>query len=138
MSSFQSKVAISASSAILFALLNLSEVYKLTNDYLPVSTTSANGCPTASGKVIHALAFFCLSYLSMGNIFKDVAKKVKYSLYATLIFFALSSSALFEITRKVYSADLADANGCPTLLGVIVHSVVYFLALIAVMYLPEC
>jgi len=135
MSTFQQKVAISASSALLFAVINLAQVYKLTDQLLPFDTVNKNGCPTASGKIVHALVFFLLTLLSMGNPAKDTAMKIRHSLYATLIFYALSSRAMFQTTARLVSSDIANQAGCPTLMGVVLHAVVYFLAVLGVMYL---
>ena len=135
MATFEQKLSISAGSAVLFALVNLPQVYQVTNNLLPLDLY-ANGCPTNLGLVVHAIVFFVISYLTMGNSNIDNMIKIKHSLYGTLIFYLLSSPAVFALVGSVIPG-VANAQGCPTLQGVLVHAVVYCMALVAVMYLPE-
>lgn len=136
MVSFNKKLTISAGSAVLFALINLPQVYKLTQTFtgLNVFNLSTN-CPTSLGLLVHALVFFAISYFSMGNI-ANKGIKIKHSLYGALIFFLLSSPAMFKFIGSILP-NIANSNGCPTLFGIIVHALVYCGVLVAVMYLPE-
>ena len=134
MSSLQQKISISAGSAFLFVLVNLPQTYKLTNSILPIQTYSQD-CPTDRGLLIHTLVFFILSYLSMGNNNKRVSNsdKTKHSLYGALIFYFFSSPTVYAVSTNS-NPEFAN-DGCPTTKGLFLHSFLYFLALVFVMYL---
>ncbi len=138
MANFNQKLMISLESAALFALINLPQVYKLTDNILPLNlynTTTA--CPTNLGLVIHTIVFFVLTFLSMGDIGKKTDIKLKHTIYGTLIFFFIASPAIFSFVGSILGSWVADSNGCPTLLGVLLHAAIYCAALVGVMYLPE-
>lgn len=138
MASFNQKLAISFGSAFMFMLLNLPHTYQVTNNLLPLDlfNTSTN-CPTSLGLLLHALVFFVLTLLSMGNVRERAGIKLKHTIYGTLIFFFIASPALYAFVGSVLGSDFADANGCPSTKGVVLHSIVYCLALVGVMYLPN-
>ena len=70
-----------------------------------------------------------LTFLSMGDPNKKTGIKLKHTIYGTLIFYFLSSSAMYSLT--------GSKNGCPTLWSVLLHAVVYCALLVGLMYLPE-
>jgi hypothetical protein len=127
---------ISLGSASTFAVLNLPFTYKLTNRLLPVSTYK-NGCPTYAGSLIHTLVFFMVSFLSMmmGESRISYGTMLKHSLYGSLIYFLVSSPHMFSLTKSLFTKT-STSDGCPTMTGVLLHSAVYFLVLVGVMYLP--
>lgn len=61
--------------------------------------------------------------------------KVKYSLYTALLFFLIASPMMYMATSRLFGAWIAN-RGCPTGLGVLLHSVVFFFALWGLMNLP--
>ena len=54
-------------------------------------------------------------------------------LSGTLIFYLISSPTFYSITNKILNKE----NDCINNTNVAVHSVIYCIALIGVMYLPE-
>lgn len=138
MANFMQKLSISLGSAGLFTIVNLPQTYQFTNSLqlLPQPLYS-NGCPTNVGLIVHTIVFFVLTYLSMGDPTERTGIKLKHSLYGTLIFFLISSPAVFSLVGSLLGEQYADSNGCPTLTGVGLHALVYCVALVAVMYLPE-
>lgn len=138
MATLEQKIRISLGSAALFALINLPQTYKLTNKLLGVDLyNSSTNCPTNSGLILHSLVFFALTYLSMGNSSADDGIKLKHTIYATLIFYFLSSPAMFSFVGSILGSQVADSNGCPTTFWVLLHAAVYCAALVGVMYLPD-
>ncbi len=138
MATLQQKLWISAGSAFLFTLINLPQTYQLTDKLLPLDLyNKSTNCPTNIGLVVHAIVFFVLTFFSMGNPLENTFVKLKHTIYGTLIFFLISSPAVFAVVGSLLGNEFADANGCPTLQGVVLHAIVYFLALVGVMYLPE-
>ena len=137
MASFNQKLTISAGSAALFALVNLPQTYKITERLSGVDLYNiSSGCPTHLGLIVHAAVFFAISYLSMGSVART-GIKLKHSLYGTLIFFLIANPVTFKLMSSIFGNQIADSSGCPTLLGIFVHALVYCVFLLAVMYLPE-
>jgi len=133
MSTLQEKATISLGSAILFGLVSLPATYRLTDRFIP-GRLQLFGCPTAWGILVHSLIFGLISFLTMGDIDEKTLLKVKYSFYGTLIFFFLSSPFIYAMVGKVFGTS--NNAGCPNIWGVILHSLVYFVVLIGVMYFP--
>ena len=137
MSTLQQKVSISAGSALLFFLLNLPATYRLTNYILPCNTVNPlTGCPTTTGLIIHASIFFVITFLSMTSASFNAGIKFKNSLYATVIFLLIASPFMYSLTGSIFGESIATSKGCPTLLGVLIHSIVYGASLVGIMYLP--
>lgn len=124
MSTFQEKATIAAVPAVLFGLLNSQFSYQLTNAI--GLSTQQGGCPTPVGTVLHTVVFFIITYLLMGRS-GSRKQKADRALTSSLIFFALASPTMYALT--------GSPGGCPNMRAVLLHTVVYFLALIGVMYL---
>ena len=126
MSTLQAKLLISAGSALLFNIVKLPETNRLITGSL---------CPTDKGILIGVLIFFIITYLSMWSSPQSSGLKLKFTIYGTLLFFLISSPVMFSLTRSLFGNSLTDSSGCPTNTGVIIHSLVYMLALVGLMYL---
>jgi len=138
MASLQKKLMISLISSNLFLiinLINLPATYKFMNKVGLSFYNTHTGCPTHIGLIHNALIFFIITYITMGN-YASKAEKIKHSLYGTLIYYFVSSPALYYLMGQLVGNKIADLNGCPTNLGITLHSFIYFLILVAVMYLP--
>ena len=61
--------------------------------------------------------------------------KVKYSLYSALIFFLVANPATFRVVNSIIPG--VAVNGCPTAGGLLLHTVVFFFALVGIMMLPK-
>jgi hypothetical protein len=61
--------------------------------------------------------------------------KVKYSLYSALIFFLVANPATFRVVNSLIPG--VAVNGCPTAMGLLLHTIVFFLALVGIMMLPK-
>ena len=140
MASFGDKFRISAGSAVLFALVNLPQTYRFTDSLLPFNLyNQSTGCPTSLGLLFHTVVFVLISYLTMGgrgSSSLDSQIKLKHSLYGGLIFFLVSSPAMYSLTSSLFGPEIASRSGCPSTMGVLVHAAVYCAILVAVMYLP--
>lgn len=142
MATFNQKLSISLASAGLFALINLPCTYnitnKLSNDLLKTSLyNTESNCPTNMGLIVHALVFLLITYASMYNTRQPEGIKWKHSIYGALIFYLVSSPAVYSLINKVLGKRFSSDEGCPTKEGVILHSLVYAAILVGVMYLPE-
>ena len=64
--------------------------------------------------------------------------KWKYSFYSALLFFIISSPQIYKINHRILGKYVKIANGgCPTAFGLVLHSVVYMVALFGLMKLPK-
>ncbi len=62
------------------------------------------------------------------------ALKFKYSIYSTFIFYIVSSSQMYKLTSKIIPTSI---DGCPTPFGLLIHSIVFLLAIYGIMTLPK-
>jgi len=136
MATLQDKVLISLGSAALFTAISLPGTYKLTNAIVPFVTlfNSEANCPTSTGSLIHTLVFFLITLLSMGDPRIDTSEKVMRSLWGALLGFFLSSPAMYSMTGTLFGQRIAS-NGCPTIAGILMHAILYFGALLGLMFL---
>jgi ABC-type sulfate transport system permease component len=154
MSTFLHKTEISMIVSLIFVLVSLPETYKLTNKYIMpnILFDQMTNCPTALGQLIHTAVFAFIVFFQMfiktlsgysvnGNkstqdAQKSFGIKIKHTLYASLIFFFISSPTLYKLTNEFISNKISSLDGCPTNFGIGLHSIVYCIFLISVMYLP--
>ena len=134
MATFKDKLKISVFSAGLFFITNISQTYKLTDDIVPFTTyNTLKQCITYNGLLFHTLIFALMSFLSMANKANTLVK-LKHTLYGSLIYFFLSSPSMYSLTSRIF---FGSSQAYPSLLHVFLHSVIYCLVLVLVMYLPE-
>lgn len=62
--------------------------------------------------------------------------KWRYSLYAAIIFIVVALPFTYKITNNYLYLHTTDSNGSPTILGVIIHGIVFFLLIRLAMFLP--
>lgn len=142
MTTLNQKLTISLASAGLFALLNLPCTYnftnKLSNDLFKVSMyDEEKTCPTNIGLIVHALVFLLITYISMYNINQKDGIKWKHSIIGALIFYLVSSPAIFSVVGKLFGDNFSTSEGCPKNKGILLHSLVYAVILLGMMNLPE-
>ena len=68
----------------------------------------------------------------------SIGLKAKYSFYSALVFFLVANPETFKVTQMVLGSLVTIANGgCPTPTGLLVHTIVFFLALLGLMMFPQ-
>lgn len=102
-----------------------------------------NGCPTATGHLVHAVIFFILvfSIMLIFNLFRNVNKNtvmIKSALICTLLFFIITNTEIYKITGSLTGGLTADQNGCATIWGLLLHTMLFFLIAFAIMFIPSC
>ena len=137
MATFRQKLIISSSSAVLFALINLPTTYQFTSKIVNLKLLNDNNCPNIIGFILHSLIFFIFTYLSMDNPISKIGIKLKRTIYATLIFYLISSPSFASFINNFIGNAFFSKKGCPTKLGILLNSVVYCAALVGLMYLPS-
>ena len=65
----------------------------------------------------------------------SLGKKIKYSFYAALIFFFVSSPMMYQTMQKLngHIINVSDPAGCPSNSGLILHTFIYFLIIFITM-----
>lgn len=121
----------------LFLVLNLPQLYGKTNEYLG---SNSGNCPGVKTRLLHTIAFFALTYL-VAKYYgdnRDQKSMVRYAVHSALMYFVLSSPAVYSLTESVLGrADSYINTGvssglggnCPALKGVVVHTAVFGLFL---------
>lgn len=59
------------------------------------------------------------------------------ALYATIAFFIISSPVVYRVVQSVLGSivPIASPVGCPTLAGMIVHSIVFYIVAVLLLHL---
>lgn len=142
---FLNKFIWSSVGAAVFVMVSIPQLYSVSNSR--AFGTLGKPCPTPYSKFLHAGLFFLINFLIMAVV--SVASKngsdrlpmglvAKYSFYATLLFFLVSSSDAYAVTSIIPKlSEKVDGGYCPTIVGVLVHGVVFVLLLVAMMYMPK-
>jgi hypothetical protein len=68
----------------------------------------------------------------------DFGLKAKYSFYSALVFFLIANPETFKATQMLFGSIVTLANGgCPTPVGLFVHTGIFFLVLLGLMLFPR-
>jgi hypothetical protein len=126
------KIKISVVSGLIAAVINLPQVYGITNKLLPFDTLK-NGCPTSEGRLAHLLVFVLITYLSMKQSKLDEKEIWHNSIFSAVILYFIFSNDIVSIIGKVFGVKLVN-NGCVNIYGISVQVVLYILALYGVMF----
>ena len=131
MATLEQKVKISLGSTGLFFLLNSPNSYKFVSNILNTNLVEDN-CPNHLGIFINTLIFFVFTYISMGDPFENSLFKLKNTTYGSLIYFLISSPTIYYLSNK-----MLNFKDCRNTVSLLVHSAIYFIILVGVMYFPE-
>jgi len=67
-----------------------------------------------------------------------IGLKAKYSFYSALVFFLVACPETFKLTQSIFGYFVTIANGgCPTPMGLFVHTGIFFLVLLGLMLFPR-
>ena len=139
---FSNKLSYALIGVIAFILVSSPEAYHHSGFLF---NTINDKCPLPEGKLLHSLLFFAILYFAT-KIF--VSRHItyptlsndhvaKYAFYGTLMFFLISSSDAYAITRKLVSSTIVNSQGCPEFSGILLHSVLFFVLFLLTLYLPK-
>jgi hypothetical protein len=68
----------------------------------------------------------------------NILLKMKYSFYSALVFFLCANPETYKIMNKFLSwMGIANAQGCPTPLGLFLNTILFFLVMLALMMFPR-
>jgi hypothetical protein len=134
----QQKILYSVVASSLFAAVSLPSVYYYTNSWFG---TGEDSCPAPVTKLIHCAVYLLLQYMVL-KIFNKVSSDRQLFMWAvqgTLLYHMVSDSDMYllsqSIVGQVGGLNLADGSGCPNLMGVGLHSIIFFIALWCLMTL---
>ena len=64
--------------------------------------------------------------------------KAKYSFYSALVFFLVANPETYKMTQSLFGALFTTSNGgCPTPLGLLLHTILFFIILLGLMLFPR-
>lgn len=145
---FNKKLLWSAVAALIFIGVSLPQTYQFTGRTNINVAGAEHKCPTAEGKLIHAIIFFVINYFIMkvaahyGHLYNTSdGQMAKYAFYATLLFLVLSSTDAYTLTNKLLrgASNVGPMEaGCPELNGIIINGIVFFVVILLTMYFPVC
>lgn len=112
--------------AAAFFAVSLPDFYARSNKFLAVE----GNCPSWKSRLLHTIAFFVVTYLIIMHVEKpeDKSNVMKRCMASTLLFFVLSSPEVYRLTDSLGFLDTADDNACPTMTGILAHSVAFMVA----------
>lgn len=117
------------SAATFFVVMN-SETFKFTRRILGDWVAAPGGCPTPDGFLLHVAVFTAVILAMMG---KFDMEKLKISLFSACIVYIVSNERTYKFTSSLLGKWVADASGCPTLAGLLLHSGVFMVITYLVM-----
>lgn len=127
-------------SAVAFGVISSPMVYRLTNQIfapLGLATSDQDGCPTTLGLLVHGIVYTVVVRLTMDHLPKcdprPGSSKDKWitSAMGGALFILVSSPMAYQITNSLVTAiagsnnNIADADGCPRLSGLVIHTIVF-------------
>ena len=66
--------------------------------------------------------------------------KAKYSFYSAIVFFLVANPETYRIIQWAiggFVGQIANAVGCPTILGFVIQTVLFFFVMLALMMFPR-
>jgi hypothetical protein len=76
--------------------------------------------------------------MGSGSTFLPIGLKAKYSFYSALVFFLVANPETYKVTQTVFGSLFTVSNGgCPTPIGLMLHTVVFFIILLGLMLFPR-
>lgn len=69
----------------------------------------------------------------------NIALKAKYSFYSTLVFFIIANPETYKIVQRILGSVIGTVanGGCPTTLGLMFHTALFFFVMLALMMFPR-
>lgn len=158
---YKQRLFLSGISALLFFILSHPIMYKLVNFILGMkrnAIASDTGCPKPLGVLVHGIVFACILRAILEIPLRNYNKSVRGELLTEmqiwqlcilngLLFGIIGIPWLFGAMNKVFNgcslleypqcedetAIIAYTGGCPTLMGLAVHAIVYMVLDMAIL-----
>ena len=74
----------------------------------------------------------------MASGYLPLGLKAKYSFYSALVFFLLANPETYKLTQSLFGfLFTVSTGGCPTPLGLFLHSILFFVVLLGLMLFPR-
>jgi hypothetical protein len=69
----------------------------------------------------------------------NILLKMKYSFYSALVFFLIANPETYKVIQSLVGGwiTVAAPGGCPTPLGLFLHTCLFFLVMLALMMFPR-
>lgn len=115
--------------AVMFLVVSFSGTYRITNTLFSKNNAIYNTiteCPTHIGHILHTALLFLLTLGIQMIMEKEL--DITNTLLTTLVYYFISDKEIYQSSGFIFN-DLADVNGCPTTLGMLIHSIIYSLSM---------
>lgn len=132
MATLKDKLFISINSSLLFFVFNLPFISEIATSILGFNFIK-DGCRTKLGFLLSVSLFYIATYLTMTHSNKDVLVKLKHTTYASLLFFFVSNATTLHIFNLFFKSFI----DCPKNGTLILHSLIYCILLVGIMYFPD-
>jgi hypothetical protein len=122
------KAIISFQQALLFFFIASPVLYGLTGKLFGGAWGE---CPSGAGVVLHSIVFglvvYILMQLSLPSPYTEKSRnlKMRVALQQTILFMLLANPAMFSLVGKAVGSWASTPAGCPTSLGLLLHSAVF-------------
>ena len=144
MATFQKKISISLWVALIFAFISHPNTCQILDSNIGFDGKlydSTGACTTDFGILFMTLLFFIVilskMYIGKQSDSRDFYVKLQHTFYSTLIYYFIASKPAYKLTSSIFGSSIANSDGCPTNMGVLLHSVIYCATLVGVMYFPD-
>jgi len=70
----------------------------------------------------------------------NILLKAKYSFYSALVFFLVANPETYKIVQWGLGhiiGDIASSGGCPTPIGLFLHTILFFVVILSLMMFPR-
>ena len=70
----------------------------------------------------------------------NILLKAKYSFYSTLVFFLVANPETYKIVQWAFGSiigNIASSSGCPTPIGLFIHTILFFIVILSLMMFPR-
>ena len=119
------KFIISLFAACIFYIVMNQATYKASSKLFGKWVMNGD-CPTINGFLLHVFVFLAITYGSMMIRSRDDAPmKMKISLMSAAIFYIIANPKTFIFVNRILGGWVSSASGCPTPMGLLLHSAVF-------------
>jgi len=104
--------------------------FKFTSRALGSWVAGPGGCPTVAGFGLHTLVFMLVAFGTM--MIRDqnnIHEKMRISALSAAIFYIVANPATFKFMSRMLGGWVADSSGCPTAMGLLLHTAVFVLVI---------
>lgn len=130
----EQKFLMSILSGLVFYVISNPDTFRLTRSIFGKWVSSGKGCSSMSGLTLHTIVFMIIAWGIMHlkkklpcDKDKDIKdqSKILMSVMLSLAFFIFANPETFRMIRVLLGKWVASPTGCPTKMGLLLHSFIF-------------